>query len=220
MRIRDLHCNKATGAIRRSLEVTLWVIGVACVAAFALSRFETARAQAVAIHELETQWQERANTAPDQSLWSAKRIAEYAALQAENSAPAPLGILTIPDVDVRVAVFNGTSERVLNIGAGRVPGTAQIDGDGNLAIAAHRDGFFRGLKDIAIGDEITLQRGVGPAHYSVTDIQIVDPSDVSVLAPTSDPTITLITCYPFYFVGNAPQRFIVRAKLQTRRAEF
>lgn len=194
--------------------------------AFAANAVQTACAQTAAIQKLEAHWSDQASVpdqtieAPDQSLWSGKRIAEYAALQSESDVPAPLGILTIPDVDVHVAVFNGTTERVLNMGAGRVPGTAQIDGDGNLAIAAHRDGFFRGLKDIEIGNRITLQSAAGPTHYSVVDIQIVDPSDVSVLAPTSDPAITLITCYPFYFVGDAPQRFIVRAKLQTRRAEL
>ncbi len=205
---------------RRWLEVALWAIGIASVAAYVTNALQTASAQSAAMQELETNWLDQANVSPDQSMWSEKRIAEFAALRTESGMPAPLGILTIPDVAVRVAVFNGTTEEVLNIGAGRVPGTAAIDGDGNLAIAAHRDGFFRGLKDIAIGNEITLQRGAGSVTYSVADIRIVDPSDVSVLAPTQTPTITLITCYPFYYVGDAPKRFIVRAKLQTRRAEL
>lgn len=209
----------ALGSLRRWLEATLWLIGVASMAAFSINAVQTARAQSTAIQELEAQWLEQANAGQDQTLWSDKRVTEYAALQSENDTPVPLGLLTIPDVNVRVAIFNGTTEQVLNQGAGRVPGTAQIDGEGNLAIAAHRDGFFRGLKDIEIGNEITLQRDAGSVTYSVADIRIVDPSDISVLAPTAMPTITLITCYPFYFVGDAPQRFIVRAKLQPRRAE-
>lgn len=211
MDIRVLKLSMAAGARKRSLEIALWVIGVACVAVFATSKIATARAQTAAIHELEARWQDQVDVAPDQSLWSAKRIAEYAALEAERSATAPLGILTIPDVDVRVAVFNGTSDRVMNIGAGRVPGTAKIDGDGNLAIAAHRDGFFRGLKDIAIGDDISVRHGDGIVNYSVTEIFVVDPDAVHVLEPTEGAALTLITCYPFYFVGDAPQRFIVRA---------
>ena len=201
----------ASGRTRGLVEAALWVIGVACVAAFAINKVQVAQAQSAAINELETQWLDQAKVVPDKTLWSAKRVAEYDAAQAEKSRSKPLGILTIPNVDVRVAVFNGTSDSVLNKGAGRVPGTAKIDGDGNLAIAAHRDGFFRGLKDIEIGDDIKLRHGDGIVNYNVTEVFIVDPDAVHILEPTDDATLTLITCYPFYFVGDAPQRYIVKA---------
>ena len=82
---------------------------------------------------------------------------------------------------------------------------------GNLGIAGHRDGFFRGLKDIAPGDTLELETTAGREFYVVDDIRIVGPEEVSVLAGTPNQTITLVTCYPFYFVGSAPQRYIVRA---------
>ena len=84
-------------------------------------------------------------------------------------------------------------------------------GGSNLGIAGHRDGFFRPLKDIALGDVMTLQTTRGTESFKVSSIDIVDPSDVSVLAPTETSTITLVTCYPFYYVGHAPKRFIVKA---------
>ena len=80
---------------------------------------------------------------------------------------------------------------------------------GNIGIAGHRDGFFRALKDIAMGDLITLSSRTATTTYSVDQIEIVTPEDVSVLAPRAGPSVTLVTCYPFYYSGDAPQRFIV-----------
>jgi sortase A len=85
----------------------------------------------------------------------------------------------------------------------------------SCAIAAHRDGFFRGLKDIRIGDEIEIDTPGPSLTYVVDALTIVDPSDVSVLEPREVPTVTLVTCYPFYFAGSAPQRFIVQAALRS-----
>jgi sortase A len=94
---------------------------------------------------------------------------------------------------------------------GRIKGTAWVDTDGNLGIAGHRDGFFRPLKDIQIGDSMDLQTAGGTVTYEVSSIEIVEPEDVSVLSPTLERTLTLVTCYPFYYVGHAPKRFIVKA---------
>ena len=96
---------------------------------------------------------------------------------------------------------------------GHVEGTALPGTAGNIAVAAHRDGFFRGLKDIKIGDQIELTTLEGQQTFVVSKLDIVDPFQVSVLDPTDEPVLTLITCYPFYFVGSAPERFIVRATL-------
>mgnify|MGYP001556263074 FL=1 len=147
---------------------------------------------------------------PDQALWADNRIRQYEESLKVEAGP-PLGILTIEHLDIQVPVYNGTDEFNLNRGVGRIMGTAQIDETGNLGIAGHRDGFFRGLKDIGVGDEIVLQSTRGLESYAVSSIEIVDPSDVSVLANTPDRTLTLVTCYPFYFVGHAPERFIVKA---------
>jgi sortase A len=96
---------------------------------------------------------------------------------------------------------------------GHIPGTALPGEDGNIVLAAHRDTFFRPLRNIQKGDEIALTTLSGAYRYRVESIQIVGPDDVGVLSPTKQPTLTLVTCYPFYFVGSAPKRFIVRAGL-------
>ena len=114
---------------------------------------------------------------------------------------------------LEVPVFDGTDDLTLNRGAGRIIGTARLGEPGNTGIAGHRDGFFRGLKDIAAGDKLDLVTLGRTERYTVTAIQITTPEDVSVLGPTDTPSLTLVTCYPFYFVGSAPQRFIVRATI-------
>lgn len=147
---------------------------------------------------------------PDTSLWNAKRIQDYEdSLQVETRPP--LGILTINKLNIQVPIYNGTDEFILDRGAGRIKGMAKMDEDGNLGISGHRDGFFRGLKDIQIGDDILIQTTRGVQKYAVSSITIIPKEDISVLAPTTDKTLTLVTCYPFYFVGHAPKRYIVTA---------
>jgi sortase A len=110
-----------------------------------------------------------------------------------------------------VPVLPGTDDLTLDRAVGHIEDTAQPGRDGNSGIAGHRDGFFRGLKDIAPGDAIELETLRGKGLYRVERTWVVDPEDVSVLDPTPTRALTLVTCYPFYFVGPAPQRFIVRA---------
>ena len=149
-------------------------------------------------------------TPPNQDLWADKRVAEYEESLRIEAEP-PLAVMTIDKLDIQVPVYNGADDFNLNRGVARIKGTASVDDTGNLGIAGHRDGFFRGLKDIAMGDQIALQTTRGEVIYTVSSIEIVEPSDVSVLASTSEKTITLVTCYPFYYVGHAPKRFIVKA---------
>lgn len=147
---------------------------------------------------------------PDQSLWAEKRIHEYEESLKIEGEP-PVGVLKIDHLDIHVPVYNGTDEFNLNRGVGRIKGTAYIDTDGNLGIAGHRDGFFRPLKDIEVGDSLELKTAGGTVTYEVSSIEIVEPDDVSVLSPTQERTLTLVTCYPFYYVGHAPKRYIVTA---------
>ena len=99
-------------------------------------------------------------------------------------------------------------------------GSTRVDESGNIGIAGHRDGFFRVLKDIAVGDLMTLSSSSATKTYAVDQIEIVTPNDVSVLAPRAGPSVTLVTCYPFYYWGDAPQRFIVHAiEKQERQSE-
>jgi sortase A len=149
-------------------------------------------------------------TAPDQSLWAPTRVSAWQKALLEP-APDPLAVLRIPKLRLEVAVLPGTDESTLDRALGHIEGTALPGTDGNLGIAGHRDGFFRGLKDIAPGDVIELDTIQGKDVFQVERTWIVDPEDVSVLDPTLIRTLTLVTCYPFYFVGSAPHRFIVRA---------
>ncbi len=149
------------------------------------------------------------------TLWDPKRVQEYLG-SANLTASRPLAVLRIPKIDLEVPVYNDTDDLTLNRGVGRIIGTAQVGGRGNLGIAGHRDGFFRGLKDLAVGDEIYIDRTGQTDIYAVANIEIVSPTDVSVLKATQLPSITLVTCYPFYYVGSAPQRYIVHANMKVQ----
>jgi sortase A len=148
----------------------------------------------------------------DFSSWSAKRANAYKESLVTDTT-LPLALLRIPKLNLEVPVYNGTDDLTLNRGVGRILGTAKIGKGGNLGIAGHRDGFFRNLKDLAPDDKIELEQIDKLETYVIDKIQIVDPENVSVLAPTPVPSLTLVTCYPFYYVGNAPQRYIVHAFL-------
>jgi sortase A len=154
---------------------------------------------------------------PDTSLWNPKRLEEYKATQHQKALPE--GVLRIPKLKLEVPIYEGTSDLTLNRGAGRITGTANIESEsGNIGIAAHRDGFFRPLKDIEVGDTLYLETLTATREYRVTRLDIVEPSNTSVLAPTPASAITLVTCYPFYFVGSAPKRFIVHAQAEASQA--
>ena len=146
----------------------------------------------------------------DMKLWSAVRVKAYkVALQQET--PRTLAILSIPRLMLEVPVYDGTTDAVLDLAAGRIEYTALPGTPGNVGIAAHRDGFFRVLKDIKEGDTLVLDTPVATEQDRVEWIRITTPDDVSVIDPTPGPAVTLVGCYPFYHVGSAPKRFIVRA---------
>ena len=147
---------------------------------------------------------------PDQSLWDATQIKDYEKALQEDFPPA-LGVLIIRDLGIDVPIYNGADDHTLDRGAGRIKGMAKMDGVGNLGISAHRDSFFRVLKDIELGDNILVQTAGGVDSYLVSNIKTVPKDDVSVLAPTDEQMLTLVTCYPFYHVGHAPERLILTA---------
>jgi sortase A len=150
----------------------------------------------------------------DFHLWSPGRITAYRA-SLTSKMDAPIALLRIPKIHLEVPVFDGTDDLALDRGVGRVLGTAKIGQAGNIGIAGHRDGFFRGLQDIAEGDRIELILPEHDDRYTVEQTEVVLPDDVSVLTQTANRTLTLITCYPFYFVGHAPKRYIVSAVLES-----
>ena len=149
----------------------------------------------------------------DLALWSEGRIKGYRDTL-KSDFGNPVAILSISRLQLRVPVFEGTSEPVLNRGVGLIDGTAKPDEGGNVGIAGHRDGFFRSLKDIGQGDLLELTTLERHTTYKVDEIEIVDPTDVAVLRPRKEPSVTLVTCYPFYYNGSAPKRYIVHASIQ------
>lgn len=124
---------------------------------------------------------------------------------------AALALLRIPKVRLVVPVYAGTDESVLRRGAGLIEGTARPGARGNIGIAAHRDRDFRPLQHVTVGDVIELETPSRIHAYQVTELSVVEPADVHVLDDDGEAVLTLVTCFPFYFVGNAPNRFIVRA---------
>lgn len=153
------------------------------------------------------------STRVDFRLWSNQRVEAYEDSLAKKT-DLPLAILRIPKIDLEVPVFNDTDDLTLNRGVGRILGTARIGQPGSLGIAGHRDGFFRGLKDIGLGDPIELEYPGGDDRYVVSQIQIVLPTDTYVLKAMPMPTLTLVTCFPFYYVGSAPKRYVVTATIE------
>jgi sortase A len=135
---------------------------------------------------------------------------------AENAAPAVngdlIGLIKVPRLGLSVIIIEGTSARILRRAAGHISGTALPGQPGNVGIAGHRDTFFLPLQNIRTNDTITLTTLVGEYRYRVVSTRIVSPTDVAVLKRSGNQILTLVTCYPFYFVGAAPDRFIVRAE--------
>jgi len=129
-----------------------------------------------------------------------------------------VGRIVIPRLKLSAVIFEGTDDRTLDRGVGHLAGSATPGKRGNLVLAGHRDTFFAPLKNIREGDEIDVTGPDGPSRYRVELTQIVAPEATEVLRPTGGATLTLITCYPFRYVGNAPDRFIVRGQKVDKEA--
>jgi sortase A len=212
----------------RALWWTQWlllVVGGILLAVFAIARIHGRMSSGAALQQFDRERVAAQSGIPaddsplpgeddvDFSLWSKNRIQAFKESLPLKKGPA-LAVLALDRLRIRVPVFEGTDDWALNRGAGWIAGTARPGETGNVGIAGHRDGFFRGLKDVEAGDLIELQLPDQTMAYRVLRAEIVQPEEVRVLMPTDEPTLTLVTCYPFYFVGSAPQRFIVRAALQ------
>lgn len=190
----------------------LFIYALARIHGFVLSRIEieSFKSQQLLAQELNSGIP--ASGSPDFSLWSAKRIRAYQESLTSHFQPA-VALLRIPKIHLEVPVLEGTDDLTLNRAVGHIAGTTAPGESGNIGIAGHRDGFFRELKDVVTGDKIEILTQKATATYVIDQITIVNPSDVSVLAPRPHSSVTLVTCYPFYFIGNAPQRYIVQASL-------
>ncbi len=215
----------------RRLEVAAWALGVVLLAAFAGIRLEGVIGRKAALRDFA---ERKASLAvpslavptaiappaavlrslggflsPDTSLWSPERVRGFR--QSLASEFETLAVLRVPKIGLEVPVLEGTDEPELNRGVGHITYTPRFGEAGNVGVAGHRDGFFRGLKDVIEGDVIEVETLSARQSYTIRRISIVSPDRVDVLAPSAEPTLTLVTCYPFYFVGDAPRRYIVSA---------
>jgi sortase A len=133
---------------------------------------------------------------------------------------SPIGLLEIPRLGLSVIILEGTDDQTLRLGVGHIKHTPLPGETGNVGIGGHRDTFFRALRNIREGDEIRITTLEGCFEYRVQSTEIVNPRDTWVLNASSGPSLTLVTCYPFYFIGSAPKRFVVQsvqtAALQTQ----
>jgi sortase A len=193
------------------IERAAWVAGVALLCLYGGMRLWAEESRARAVEDFRAVTATPKVAPADTSLWSRERVDAYA--QAQKSGELPEALLRIPQLMLDVPVYADDSDRSLDRGAGHIPGTTPLVEAGNIGIAAHRDGFFRKLKDVELGMDIYLEQGGRTLRYHITEISIVTPEESAVLAPTERPSVTLVTCYPFYFVGSAPKRFIVRGEL-------
>jgi sortase A len=152
------------------------------------------------------------------SQMTAQPVSVIAPRAAPAAAGSLIGRIEIPRLLLSVVVVEGVDRTSLRRAVGHIPGTALPGEDGNVGLAGHRDTFFRQLKDVKIDDEIQISTPIGNFNYQVVSLRIVDPENVGVLAPSGENVLTLVTCYPFYFVGPAPKRWIVRARQVSSQA--
>lgn len=188
------------------IEAGCWIVGVACTLIYGLSRADAELGRRLDVAKV------MQATEPDYQSWSEGRIRAYKASLEVATGPL-IGTLRIPAVQLEVPLYGDTSELHLNRGVGLIEHMSAPGHGGNLGIAGHRDGFFRVLKNVRAGEEIEIRTLSGLYRYRISELHVVEPSDARLLSPTGQPSITLVTCYPFYFVGNAPQRFVVRGLL-------
>jgi LPXTG-site transpeptidase (sortase) family protein len=214
----------ASGSSSRILEFGCWGLGALLITVYVgaraygeSERLDGLQAFSEARANLEAQAGAAPQPMPDPGASPSPHVSAGRLAVLGDGAPVerrtdrPAAILRIDRIGLEVPVYADVSERNLNRGAGLIAGTGLPGDEGNVGIAAHRDSYFRVLKDVAVGDLIALESLAGIRRYRITELFVVEPDDLKPLHEVGAPVITLVTCYPFYFVGAAPQRFIVRA---------
>ena len=196
----------------RWLERLLLVIGILSLGYYAYVSAEAALYQAFEDRELDAILAS-GPVAPDPRATILPVLPARAPLRERPARGAAIGRIEIPRLGVSAIIRAGSDARTLRLAVGYIPGTALPGERGNTGLAAHRDTFFRRLRDIRTDDEIRIVTKEGTYRYDVDSTRIVQPKDVWVLNPTPEPALTLVTCYPFNYIGSAPERFIVRAEL-------
>jgi sortase A len=156
-------------------------------------------------------WESPPWVAPETATGETAAAIKAAFAPRAPSAGVPIGRLEIPSIDLSTILVEGDGDTELRRGIGHIPGTALPGEPGNIGLAGHRDTFFRRLGEVKKGDPISLVTLDGTDQYIVESIRIVDPDEAIVLHDFGSPVVTLVTCYPFHYLGSAPRRYIVHA---------
>jgi sortase A len=201
-------------SVPRWIERLLFLIGIVCLGIWVYAFVDARLTQKREEQRLEEALRQRtaAPAATETDALGAFHRQETRETRAELAEGDLIGRIEIPRVGVSAIVLQGVGSKTLRRGVGHIPGTPLPVDDGNVGLAGHRDSFFRALKDIRQNDTIELTTLDGTFEYKVEWTKIVTPEETSVLADDGAPSLTLVTCYPFYYVGSAPKRFIVRAE--------
>ncbi len=183
----------------------LLIVGVSCLALYSYAFLERIGSQAYA-------------------AWTFDHNSKHPSplpLKATHAGPLPghsiVGRIWIPKLHLSAMVREGDDAKTLRQSVGHIPATVLPGQPGNVGVAAHRDTFFRRLGDLQTGDSIAFSTMDGEFTYEVESLRVVAPEDVEVLASSQENVLTMVTCYPFFYIGNAPKRFIVRAKQTSSR---
>ena len=193
--------------MRTSVERSLWLIAAVALAIYVLSVVETH------VYQLYFDWQFTKTLQNPPPAIPAGIPAAEAVRKTKPAEGQPIGRLEIPSIDLSAMVAEGVASHILRRTVGHVPGTGLPGAHGNVGLSAHRDTFFRHLGELKKGEAISITTVDGSFDYVVESTRIVDPSELSVFRDIGRPTLTLVTCYPFYYVGPAPKRFVVHAAL-------
>ena len=199
----------SASSLAQTLATFLMGAGLLGVAVCALAWFD------VALYQFEENRRFERQLAREPDRTAPRMEATEAVEEAGSEPPDPriLGRLEIPSLDLQVLVRDGVDEASLRKAVGHLPGSAAPGGAGNFVVLGHRDTFFRPLRDIALDDLIRVRTRLGVFEYRVDTVVVTEPDGALALTQTGGPTVTLITCYPFYFAGTAPRRFVVRGRL-------
>jgi sortase A len=219
--------DKLSARVRRRLERALLITGVTCLGYYGYQIAEAHHFQREQTAAFEAMLESKTVAPPVRAELprdvrsvspSVHRAAPAASVGDAATSKGTIGVgsgvmalVEIPRLKLSGPIMSGDDEATLDVAVGHLPDTPKPWEAGNSALAAHRDGLFRPLRNIRVGDDVRVRTEFGDFSYRVRETKIVMPDDVSVLAPTDGHTLTLITCYPFNFIGHAPKRFIVHA---------
>lgn len=196
-------------AVQRWLAIGLLLTGLGCMGAWTWEQLDSRYYQHSAGRRLEALQVRSASVVPSGRAPEARK---KRAARERIPEGDPIGRIEIDRVHLSAIVAEGTADRTLRRAVGHVPSTPLPGDDGNVVLAGHRDSFFRPLRSVEEGDRIRLTTPEEEMEYEITSIEVVGAEDVDVMWPTKERTLTLITCYPFHYIGPAPDRYVVRAR--------